>query len=266
MKAVSLRVSLSSVSTSSLLTWLIACLLSGCGQTPPGDAAPVLSSLKLQRTPFSQPLSVQELDAFRQIVQTLPGGVAPGFSSALDLFPEQQSNQPEIVAEICRRQYRAALDPFRQAELWKHDTALMECLNRLEIEPEALAMLQIRVSSSWAAAALLDDHQHIPAAALKYLADERVEKLTAGIHEVDSKSGANDVKVREHLIAELRETVALSEFMGLIAEVPVESAVRIKEHHAALESLLPEVATAADFERRLETTATVIPVGYDSLQ
>lgn len=239
-------------------------LLAGCGANQPVVTSEKSVGFSLKQTTFATPISDEELKNFQQLVPRLPGAQVPEFSSAAELFPDPQNRNPEALVEVCRQQYQAALDPFRQAELWKHDPALMNCLESQGIEPEALAMLLIRISSAWAASALLDEQQHIPAAALQLLADERVEKLTASIYYVDAHADRYSPKVREHLNDALRETVALSEFLGLLAEVPIESAVRIRDHRLQLQSLLPEVATVADFERRLETTTTVVPVGFES--
>jgi hypothetical protein len=216
------------------------------------------------QTPFSAPLTHAEIDAFESLISALPDGRVPEFATAFDFADDESGFSPEELVLRHRKRFRDTLDPLRQSQLWQRDAEISKALGRHKVDPDAFAMLVIRVSSAWAASALADRQGEAHCRSLKVLADDRIAEICGSIHRIDAHPELHAPEMRTHLRSALVETVALSEFLGLLERVPAGSLTAIAGRRQQLAPLMPAVETVTEFERRLESNPTVIPVGYET--
>ncbi|MCA9008138.1 MAG: hypothetical protein KDB01_00255 [Planctomycetaceae bacterium] len=270
----------------SLRCWLLAAtLLVGCGASPRDElaghrvenvngAASQLTALP--QVALDDPLTAVELQALVQIAEQLPGGDLPQYESQT---AEQSlySSLAEWVAEE-RLRFRQGLDPQWQAEQWRQDTAISRELDRLDVDPEQLAVSMLRVSRAWTSH-LLRQQQHVAegdpathpgtmALSSATSAQQRLERLELQLaHQLQFTnrlfSRAHTQWQREQQLEALRETLACVELARMCASMPEQHLAVVEQQHELLRPLFPTSSSVAEFEQRTESQATILRVSAE---
>lgn len=236
-----------------LVTALCTVGFVGCG-TEQGSAPQTNSeavSIELPHGEWNSPVSTRDIDTFLKVINGLPGQDVPPFSRAqLALEPDQDESVSEFVTRL-RKSLRDAIDPKRQGEEWSHDYSLAKAFQKMRIQPEDFALLATRMSMAWSANAIRGE---IPMKATQRQLNERLQKLMASY---ESTNTEEEHEKRRAIIVSIQETVALSEFLDFVGQVPDESLSVIQNNVQRLQKILPEGDLAEQF-RDINKTPAVL--------
>jgi|GEM_PF-6207582 len=201
------------------------------GRTGRGDrVSGVPGPVHLHPSDPAAPLTDGEIRAFLQIVGQLPEGRPPAFAPV-----ELPRLQPEgdLTTQIVRyrRAIRQALQPRRQTQHWQSQPDLAAAFSRLQVDPEAFAMLTLRLSVAWSAATI------VPTTDVLEVRD-RLDRQIAGLNAQLSRPQLL-TSTLEQQFQTLEELVALSEFMQLLGSSSQQSMQIVNAHQAELHQVLP---------------------------
>ncbi|QDT32076.1 hypothetical protein [Thalassoglobus polymorphus] len=237
-------------------------LLVGCGSAEQGGATnsvpqPV-TKVEIASIDWKSPVTQQDLEDFKAIVDQLPLQQVPEFARA-DLGDQNGStmNVKQYISHL-RQSYRSAIDPQRQGDAWLEDSEVAKSFQRVNVDPHNFAALATKISLAWSASTVKGE---VPILATQRRLREQLEAL---IFDVEHPSPEESVHQREQRLSVIRETIALSEFLTLIKEVPEESLAVVQANSDVLQHYLPQASLQNRFEKRHESSPSVIHVGHSS--
>lgn len=239
-------------------------LLSGCSDAPPSPpAAAPASAVLVTAKAVSEPLTPSEIAAFLQIVERLPGSRPPEPDDRTVAELSHDRSARENLAKW-RGSIREGLEPARIAASWKHGSRTFAALQDAGVGPEDFASLLSRISMAWAASQLEEDVDITKEIAR---AEARIEILLRKLEAIERQTASVSVapahwrtQTEAHWSA-LEQTVALCEFLRIVAAVPPSSREAIALHEASLSKILPPIPAAMVFERVDEQN--ILPTGFE---
>lgn len=241
-------------------------LLSGCQESSPSPPpAPTGSPVLVTAKAVSEPLAPSEIAAFLEIVERLPGGQPPEPEDRTVAELSHDRPARENLAKW-RGSIREGLEPARIASSWKHGSRTSAALQDAGVAPEDFASLLSRISMAWAASQLAADVDLTKEIAR---AEARIEILLRKLEGIERQAASVSVapahwrtQTEAHWSA-LEQTVALCEFLRIVAAVPRSSRDAIAAHEASLSKILPPIPAAMVFERVDEQN--IRPVGFEEV-
>lgn len=239
-------------------------LLCGCSEAPPSPPAATSESAGLVNAKaISEPLTSSEVAAFLQIVERLPGARPPEPEDRTVTELSHDRAARENLARW-RSSIREGLEPARIAASWKHGSRTAAALQDAGVGAEDFASLLSRISMAWAASQLEADVDVTKEIAR---AEARIEILLRKLEAIERQAATVSVapahwrtQTEAHWSA-LEQTVALCEFLRIVAAVPVSSRKAIAAHEVALSKILPPIPAAMVFERVDEQN--ILPTGFE---
>jgi hypothetical protein len=243
------------------LTALLAGLLWGCGAADPSSEPRSEKPALPTGQPKRLALGDEDVALFFQIVAAFPDGQPPAFQPAAEVDLSIDAGARDMVARW-QREFRSSSSPQVQAKLWRRDARFRRVIDQLDIEPEELARLMVRISTAVVRDSL---DPRINLSALAEQADRAIDSLCEQYDGLD-RNHRLSLTVRngraEFLAECLKETVAYREFITLLEAVPEESVRVAGRHRDRLKPLLPTSETMQAFVKRYESQATVIQAGH----
>ncbi len=233
-----------------LLAW-------GCGQTPTAALTETPRSQTVTLAPVSAPLTSADIAAFLTLSLQFPGSQAPSFASA-ELPRLTSPVGLRTAVQQLRAACRDALNPARQGAFWRGELALQPVFDRAGVEPAAFAALTLRMSCAWSALTICREASPVH---MQRQLEAQIESL---IRRIEQPLPGSTAWQGEQTLQALEEAVALSEFLGLLAQLPRESLQAVAACQHQLRTLLPKSAPGAEFVRRFESSPTIIPASFQT--
>ncbi len=202
--------------------------------------------------------ALHTLDQFKSIVDQLPLQQVPEFERA-DLGDQNGStmNVNQYIAHL-RGSYRSAIDPQKQGDAWLDDSEIAKSFESIGVDPHEFAALATKISLAWSASKVKGE---FPILATQRQLKEQLETLAFDVqHPSPDESSIS----REQRLSAIRESIALSEFLTLIKEVPEESVTVVRANANTLHKYLPQASLQNRFEQHHESSPSVIHVGHSS--
>jgi hypothetical protein len=238
---------------------MLMCLVAlGCSrQQSDATQAPTPTSHQPSTT-LSDPLSEQEVQTFLAVLEALPGNQAPEFEPLSQATASDRLSAAQLV-EVYRQEYRAMFDASRHGERWRQSDELMATFARHNITPEDFASLMIRMSCAIAAGAM---SPQIELNRICDHADAQVARLVEDITRRDAGPRTQDaVDYRRQAAESLQNSVAYSEFVRILRDVPPASREMVARYHSRLAGHLPQAGTVEGLKRTLDSQ--IVPTGFE---
>jgi hypothetical protein len=240
--------------------------LAGCSDArvpQPRDADPQGPSPLGKLVKLSSPVTEDELQAFLKLVRQLPEGEYLEFQPVRTPLPTAPTGTPSELVARWRTEFRSGYDPRRQAQQWRRDPELARVFAESGADPEAVAGFLVRMSSALVRDAV---SSQVDLRDVARRAELQIAELSRQLDDVaapDDPSGGttSTAYVQDYalLVDGLRETTAFSEFVRLVQAAPEASLAVVRQHRDELSRYQPPQEIVAQFERRLETDAVVVP-------
>ncbi len=241
---------------------LCVCLLSlGCGESPApseavssGEELRLPADLAIAEKSLEEPLTDDEVLAFMDLVQSLPGGKPPEFAPVPgSVGPKARTPEESVTAS--RQAVRDALTIDTLMQGWAPRSAVRRVLTERRVTPRELTSVMLRMSCALAADAMGGARN---VAAQRVIADEKVESLVARIHQHER----SHTQPPESLWNALDEAASLAEYLALLSSVSPESQQLVARHREELQAMLPATSNVST-TRESREDHRITPISFE---
>mgnify|MGYP001358296650 CR=1 FL=1 len=239
--------------------WTIGLTLGvGCSQGPEGPQSVELRTVAAAHSTAEHStivstwqLTPEEIRAFVDVVQRLPGKQVPEFVGA-DLPRLTSSRGLEAAIQEYRHAIRLGVSPGHQSEMWAKNPALQVAFQEMGISPMAFADLMVRISCAWSSWKIQGE---LSVSQVRQQLDQHIARLAASLEQ----SAPPDLQDQ---LESLELLVGRSELLGLLEQVPRESIKAVASARDELRPIMPSDDQTRQLAEDLKTQARILRVGY----